>query len=68
MVLSLIFSQASKMADFRSAIELYCFPSLYTSLHNLAHMFSIGFKSGDKDGHAKVLILLSENHFCVCLA
>ena len=29
------------------------------------HVFDIGFKSGDWDGHCKTLILFSQNHFCV---
>ena len=38
---------------------------LWTALFNSDHMFSIGFKSGDWDGHCKTLILFSQNHFCV---
>ena len=36
-------------------------------LLNSAHRFSIGLRSGDWDGHCRMLILLSRNHFCVDL-
>ena len=38
---------------------------LWTVLFNSDHIFSIGFKSGDWNGHCKTLILFSQNHFCV---
>src|SRR4029434_5823090 len=30
-----------------------------------SHRFSMGFRSGDCDGHGKTFILRSVNHFCV---
>src|SRR4029434_3806788 len=39
--------------------------TLVTLLFSSSHRFSIGFRSGDFDGHDKAFILRSVNHFCV---
>ena len=39
-------------AEVRDDIESYCFPIRYTSMDNIAHMFSIGFKSGERAGQS----------------
>src|SRR4029434_8947420 len=38
---------------------------LWTLIFSSSHRFSMGFRSGDCDGHGKTFILRSVNHFCV---
>ena len=45
-----MFFHALMTVEVRADTESYCFPFRYTSLEIIAHMFSIGFKSGDRAG------------------
>ena len=40
---------------------------LCTLLFSSAHIFSMGFRSGNWDGHGRRLFLCSVNHFCIDL-
>ena len=54
--------QASIIAALSSVTDSYCLLSAYIRRTRMPHRFSIGFRSGEHDGHARTSILLRANH------